>query len=230
VPETADALTIPSRHADFPDWHRGRRRYAVWAIDVDGPAARAAVARLQEHLGDFLLPGYRRQPHVTLHLCGFPGTIGQLADDYTAAQFSCHLQALAAARLPPFAIAVGGPDTFTSAAFLAIADGDGGIAHVRRALGGGGAAAGDAPYVPHLTVGLYRAALPVARVRQLLAALPNPQPFIFEVTRLTLMTYEAAAIAGPLARIGEFDLVEQRWRTLAAGACKPLSGESANGL
>lgn len=65
------ALTIASEHRDFADWHRGRRQYALWAIDMrfDG-----AIVAMRKHLAAYLLPGYARQAHITLSVCGFPGT------------------------------------------------------------------------------------------------------------------------------------------------------------
>ncbi len=68
----AAGQTLPNVRRDFPEWHRGRPRYALWALDVDIPAVRHAVAAAETHLAGRLLAGYRRQPHVTLGLCGFP--------------------------------------------------------------------------------------------------------------------------------------------------------------
>jgi hypothetical protein len=42
-----------------------------WALDVDTPELRQAVSRAECHLSGLLLDDYRRQPHVTLDLCGF---------------------------------------------------------------------------------------------------------------------------------------------------------------
>lgn len=211
--EPGDGRTIASVHADFPEWHRGRPCYALWAIDVDIPAIRAASDGLRGHLADFLLPGYRRQPHVTLHLCGFPGSVG-LADDYSPAALARQVAALTTAAPCPFAIDLGAAATFTSAAYLAVGDREGGIAALRQALGGGGAAEGGFPYVPHVTVGFYRREFPLAEVLAALAAWPGPGSLSLAVDRLTLMSYRSGVIAGELAAVGDFHLASGRfhWR------------------
>ena len=214
--EAHPLLTLASRHGDFADWHRGRRRYAIWALDIARQPVLAAVARLQGRLADFLLPGYGRQPHVTLHLCGFPSREEGQADAFTLADLERQVAALAAAAPPPFAMTLGGPATFTSAAYLAVTDGEGGIARLRQALGGGGAAEGGFPYVPHATVGLYRSSFPVAAV--LAAAGDGFADIVLPIDRLHLMTYETATIGGPLASAGAFDLATGHF-TWSGGPC-----------
>ena len=54
-------VTLASIQRDFVEWRKERSHYAVWAIDVDIPALRAASAALREHLADCLLPDYQRQ-------------------------------------------------------------------------------------------------------------------------------------------------------------------------
>ena len=210
----SEARTIASVHADFPEWHRGRPRYAIWAIDLDVPVVRAASAALAGHLAPYLLHGYRRQPHVTLHLCGFPRAVGDLAEDFAPAALAGQLAALADGAPEPFTIAVGAPATFASAAYLEVVDQAGGIARSRAALGGGGAAEGGFPYVPHVTVGLYRAAHPLVDVLAALAAWGQQTTLTMAVERLTLMAYRSEVIAGPLQAVGDFDLAARRftWR------------------
>lgn len=213
----SDSRTIASVHADFPEWHRGRPCYAIWAIDVDGPAVRAACTDLAHHLAPFLLPGYRRQPHVTLHLCGFPRAVGEQADDFSPVALAGQLAALAGGAPEPFSIAIGTPATFTSAVYLGVADGEGGVARLRTALGGGGAAEGAFPYVPHVTVGLYRAAYPLAEVLAALAAWGRSTSLEVPVNRLTLLTYRSEDIAGPLQAVGDFDLASRHFAWREAG-------------
>ena len=68
----AEPLTLRNERRDFPEWHRGRPHYLLWAIDTDLAAVRARVVAAQRALDGLLLDGYRRQPHITLALCGFP--------------------------------------------------------------------------------------------------------------------------------------------------------------
>lgn len=210
-------LTLASQHTDFVDWRRGRTRYALWAIDV--PGQHAAVARMRRHLGDYLLAGDERQPHITLRVCGFPGAAQEWGDDFTPAALQAQIKALESARLSPFTIEIGAPETFTSSPFLSVRDPAGGIAAVRRALGGKGAGdegLGEQDFVPHLTVGLYRGRFSLTRVRRRMRSCPGLASATITVSALTLMTYEASVIGGPLSSAGEFDLARQAWRVIDA--------------
>ena len=77
----AAGQTLRNERRDFPEWHLGRPHYALWAVDVDLPDVRQAVAGAEAHLDGLLLDGYRRQPHITLALCGFPTAEPQHPDD-----------------------------------------------------------------------------------------------------------------------------------------------------
>jgi len=217
-------LTSASIHMDFVDWRKGRRRYAVWAIDVDGASLRAATARLRHALGDCMLSGYHRQPHITLRACGFPASERVFDDDYAPAHFARHIEALAQAQIRPFCVTVGRPRTFPSAAYQSVDDDAGGIARIRDALAGLEPAEPDFAFVPHITVGLYRQCIPVTQVIQRMAACPELSSMRLEVRQVALMTYEASVIAGPLRPICAFDLAESRLQILDAEAMRPLLG------
>ena len=77
----AEPLTLRNERRDFGDWHRGRPHYLLWAIDVDLPAVRSRITAAQRALDGLLLDGYRRQPHITLALCGFPARTARPAVD-----------------------------------------------------------------------------------------------------------------------------------------------------
>lgn len=217
-------LTSASIHMDFVDWRKGRRRYAVWAIDVDSESVRAATARLRDALGDCLLPEHHRQPHLTVRVCGFPAPERGLDDDYTPADFARHVEALAQARIEPFRITIGAPWTFPGAAYLSVENGAGGVARIREALVGREPGEPDFRFVPHVTVGLYRQSLPIAQVTRRMAACSGLSAIQFEVRRVALMTYDAAVITGPLRSICAFDLAENRLQVLDAEAMRPLLG------
>lgn len=217
-------LTSANIHMDFVDWRKGRRRYAVWAIDVDSANLRATTARLRHALDDCLLAGYDRQPHITLRVCGFPAPERGLDDDYTPADFARHLDALALARVNPFCISIGAPRTFPSAAYLSVEDDAGGIARVRDALAGKEPGEPDFQFVPHVTFGLYRQRVPVAQVIRRMAACPGLSAIQLDVRQVALMTYDASVITGPLRPICAFDLAESRLRVLDAEAMRPLVG------
>jgi len=203
-------MTLASVQRDFAEWRKGRTHYAVWAIDVDTPALRAASAAMHEHLADCLLPDYRRQAHVTLHLCGFPAAVSNLDDDYPAAILQEQIAALQAGAPPPFTLEIGSPNTFTSAAYFSVDDCSDGIRTARRALAGSRNPKKSFPYTPHVTCGLYGSEYPLTTLLPRMAACKTNLPVRLQIDRLTLMVYEAAIIGGPLTSLCEFDLTTRQ--------------------
>jgi len=205
-------LTLPSEQKDFVDWRRGRRYFAVWAIDLDGPLLRQACSDIREALDDYWLPGYVRQPHLTVGLCGFPVASSGQADDYGLAHFSAQRQALMAAAPERFEVEIGAPDSFVSAAYFSVGDLEGGLKKLRHILGGGVEEAG---FVPHVTFALYRSAFPLQAVLPELQARNSLAPYRLTVSKVAWMLYEAAVIGGPLLKLGEFDFDTGRFEVLA---------------
>ncbi len=219
-------LTSVSIEKDFVDWRKGRQRYAVWAVDVDTASLRAITEQLRDALDDCLLPGCRRQPHITLRIGGFPAPERGFDDNYSRSDFARHLEALIQARIPPFRITVGAPHTFPSAPYLPVEDRTNGLVRLRRAFPGEEPGRAGFRFVPHVTVGLYRRRVPVAQVIERMAACPRLTPIPLEVRRITLMTYEASIISGPLHSVCAFDLAERRLQVLDAEAMRPLLGST----
>lgn len=209
--------TLPSERRDFVEWHRGRPHYAVWAVALDDPAIDARLDQLRAALQSLLLPDYRRQPHITLQLCGFAVERPQQADDFGPQHLQAQADALARLRLRPFELRIGGAFSFASAACLAVQDPSGSLPRLRAALSQA-AASGDAtPYVPHVTAGLYRGAWPMSDVRQRLQAMPSLPEIAVPVTQLDWMCYDTALIDGPLRTRQRFTL-----RSGPGGAQSPL--------
>lgn len=197
-PRHAPAHTLPCALRDYPEWHRGRPRYAAWTLPVACPPVLARLARAQAHLGDWLLPGYRRQAHVTLFVCGFPCAQAQHDDDFPAARLAAQLDALRDLRARPLRLRVGGLDSFASAPFLAVDDPENALAPLRAVLAAQGAEVRQAPYRAHLTVGLYARRLPAAEVRRRLAAFADAAPLELAVDELQLSSYASRELGGPL--------------------------------
>lgn len=204
--------TLRNERRDFPEWHRGRARYALWALDVDLPEIRDAVTRADAHLAGWLLDGYRRQPHITLALCGFPTATPQQEDDFGPEAFVRQLGALRTAIDGDFTIGVGALASFSSAPFLTVGDPDSGIARLRRALVEklDGANDPDFPYLPHVTVGLYADCHPSAKVLNHLDQ-HLALPIICRISRLSLQCYAAPEIGGPLTTLGDFTFASGRF-------------------
>ena len=224
-PNDDGAWTLRNVQKDFTDWRAGRHRYAVWAIDLDHDWLREASNTMHRHCADLLLPDYARQPHITLRICGFPSPSRRLGDDYTQADFRAQISALESARIEPFPISIGALDTFTTAPYFSVLDIDGGIARARRALAmpaGDGPGEKGFPYVPHVTFGLYGGRFPLADVIHRLRSSPENKSVRLTIRKLTLMTYEASVIAGPLTSVCEFDLESQSSKAIDPDAMETL--------
>jgi len=201
--------TLENVRRDFPEWHLGRPRYALWAVDVDLPPVRAAVSAAEAHLDGLLLTGYRRQPHITLGLCGFPTPDPRHPDDFGPPALAAQIDALQTSAPAPFELQIAQLASFSSAPFLAVHDTQDGIGRLRRAFAGKDAEGGG-PYTPHVTVGLYSGAWPARDVLARLDAFSAGPPLHCHIARIGLMSYSAAEIGGPLATLAEFDLAERR--------------------
>lgn len=216
---------IANVRRDFSEWHRGRPRYALWALDVSCAPVSARVAAAQRCLDGLLLAGYRRQPHVTLSLCGFPSAVPRHADEFGAAALAEQLQALRAARPAPFDIEIGTLSSFASAPFLHVHDDGGGIDALRAYLACGDLNRIDGDYLAHVTVGLYGAAWHARDVRARLDAFAPGAPLRVRIERISLFSYASADIGGPLARVADYDFVTGRLRCHESGINPGAAGE-----
>jgi len=198
--------TLRNERRDFPEWHRGRSPYVFWAIELDRTEVRARVKVLQQQLGDLLLAGYVRQPHVTLDVCGFPARVPADGEEFAPALLEAQLGALRGRAPMPFEIEIGGTGSFASAPYLVVADCHGGIAALRDCLAVDGRHRLSGPYVPHVTIGLYGDASPAPMVRRRLEACVPGAPLRCPVMRLALMSYRPGEIGGRLDCLGRFEL------------------------
>lgn len=196
--DTAQAFTLPSEQRDFPEWHRGRPRYAVWAIAVDHVEVEQRLERVRAALEPLLLPGYARQAHVTLHICGFVADASRHPDDFTPQQLQRQVEALQALQLEPFRLRIAGAFSFSSAACLTVHDDSGHLVRLRDALRGSAPSFDATPYVPHVTAGLYAGAWPMAEIERRLQPLASLPAIDLEVGTLDWMSYDSRHIGGPL--------------------------------
>ncbi len=201
-----DGHTLPSEQRDFVAWHRGRPHYAVWALALCGAAIDARLERVRRALQPWLLPGYARQPHITLQLCGFVTDAARDAGEFGAAQLQAHAAALTRLKLPPFELHIGDAFSFASAACLAVDDPSQSLQRLRHALQQAAPHRDATPYVPHVTAGLYSGRWPLREVAQRLHVLTGLPPIRVEVRSLAWMCYETRHIGGPLRTLRVFDL------------------------
>lgn len=213
--------TLRNERRDFPEWHRGRQHYVLWAIDVDTPAVRDRTEAAQCALDGLLLDGYQRQPHITLALCGFPAQACVRAED----EFDLHLineqvKALQSQGLTAFDIEIGGLESFASAPFLTVHEGHDTFATLRHCLHIESPHP-QGPYVPHVTVGLYADAWSSAEVADRFAQVPAVPRLHHRVTHLSLLSYTAAQIGGALCTLAKYELETGRMHW-----CGPLASDA----
>lgn len=200
--------TLASVARDFPEWHLGRPRFAVWAVALDDDVLHARLQRLRDALDGLLLPAMARQPHVTLHVSGFPSARPRRPDDFGHAALRAQAAALLGAAGGPFALRIGAPFTFRSAACLAVHDG-GRLPPLRAACEAARPGFDATPYVPHVTAGLYAGCWPLAEVHARLARVQAP-PLALPVTAIDWMCYDSRCIGGPLSTLLRVDLAAGR--------------------
>ena len=193
----APAATLPCTLRDHPDWHRGRARYWLWSIPVDCPAVLQRLQAARSCLGEWLHAPGARQAHITLFVCGFATPQPVHNDDIAPAVLDAQCRALAALRQPAFELHIGDLDSFTSAAFLTVQE-HGHLDRLRDTLAGLAPEVRQAPYAPHLTVGLYRRAVARATWQQHTRALRDCPPLTLPVRELQLLSYAASEPQGAL--------------------------------
>lgn len=196
--DPTQGYTLPSEQRDFPEWHRGRLRYSVWAIAVDHVEVEQRLESVRAALEPLLLPGYARQAHVTLHICGFVADESRYPDDFPPHQLQRQVEAVQALQLEPFRLRVAGAFSFASAACLVVHDGSGNLARLRDAFRGSAPSFDATPYVPHVTAGLYAGAWPMAEIERRLQPLASLPAIDLEVGALDWMSYDSRRIGGPL--------------------------------
>ena len=189
--------TIAAENRDFPEWHHGRKTYAVWVLHCDAPTIQEKFDAARKHLAKYLLEPYRRQPHITLFVCGFLVDELQYNDDFTPAHLKAQIQTLERTHVQPCEIEIGGLNSFASAPYLEVHDLDGCIHRLRKILATGAPEFRTAPYIPHLTIGLYAESFSGQEVLERMAVFSS-EPVRWQVERVSLATYRAEEFAGRL--------------------------------
>ena len=179
-------------------WHRGRARYARWALRAPQRALHERVAEAQRALGGLV----RAQPpadlHVTVFVVGFPSAAPVWDDDVGEDALDRQAAAVIGAGLPPLRLAVGASNAFLSCAFLEVADPHGDLARLRGLLVGAAREVRFAPYLPHVTVGIFPATVPTAPLAAAIAPLRGLPPLSLEFDAVELVDFDAAVPGAPL--------------------------------
>jgi len=193
--------SIACHDRDFTQWRGGADHALIWAVLADVDHVRAAVDSARAHWADVLLPRYDRQPHITVGYGGPVPKPGATPEDepYTPERIAADRAAVEALGLSPFDVRIGGWDTFQMVPYLRAEAPE--LQAVARAL----REDRRRPYVPHVTIGMYAVSAPLSGLAGRAAGWESPS-ITLPVTRLSLLRYDAADVAGPLTEVDAIDL------------------------
>lgn len=197
---------VPSRERDFREWHLGRPRFAVWAIALADRAVDDRLQHLRADLKGLLCSGYNRQPHITLHVCGFPAATRTRADDFGLDQLQAHLSALQQGTTQPFDLRVGGAFSFSAAACLSVEEPGNSLQRLRAAWHDVAPTWDATPYRPHVTAGFYSGAWRTKMVHARMKAHIAIPAIPLRIRHVDWMCYDSDRIAGPLRTLLRYDL------------------------
>lgn len=219
------AQTIKNINRDFHEWHHGRPRYAIWAIDVDTPEVRQQVLAAEQHLADLLLENYARKPHITLSVCGFLSDKAAQADDFNLNLFEAQLANLCQLNLTPFEIELDELASFSSAPFFHIKEASNSIVSLNKCLNLCMPQNQQDQYIPHITVGLYANAWLSKEVSIKLDSFEKSHAVCCTVNRISLMSYNPAEIGGALCTIADYDFAQAKiqWNETPPFAWKSIT-------
>jgi 2'-5' RNA ligase len=189
--------TIATAIRDFPEWHRGRKEFTLWMIELEQDSVLQRVESVRKHLSGFLLTSYERQPHISLFVCGFLVEVQRFDDDYAAHQLDAHCRLLADSKIRPFSIEISGLNSFASAPFLQVYDRDGGIERIRAVLSNTVTEIERDTYTPHVTVGLYSHEFEGSVVLERIRTFAY-EPLRLSVDRIAFAAFDPWDIRGPL--------------------------------
>ncbi len=173
-------------------WHRGRARYAVWAIRIDEPSVVARVADVGTALGDAIETIPAADLHVTTFVAGFPCSgAPRHDDDIPWSVLDEQAVALRAALRAPIELEIGGANAFASCAFLDVHDPRGGLASLRRSLATKHREIRFETYTPHVTVGRFRSTRSTSPIAATLAQHRAAPPIRVTANAIDLVTFDA---------------------------------------
>lgn len=191
--------THAAEKRDYPEWHKDRPRYYLWAIDSDTTLVNKRLQKYYSLFKDLLLHPYERQAHITLAISGFLGEHIICNDDITQAAIVKQQESLHALKLTPFSVSIGGINSFLSAPFLEVMDSSRSLEIIRHALIDERQDFRNAHYIPHVTLGIYNANHAVASIAAMIRNLQE-EPIELAVNHIGLYSYDARDIGSSLRK------------------------------
>lgn len=193
------SVAIQSELRDFPEWHHGREKYVIWLLRCEeNEDIRKRFLSAREHIKEYLLEPYKRQPHITLFVCGFLVKDITYNDDILEEQIESQKEALEKSGIGKFEVEIGRMNSFASAPFLEVEDIENGIFQLRSILSKGAREFRTEPFRPHLTIGLYADQYSSKEILKRMKEYKR-EKIRWKVERVTLATYKTREVTGQLS-------------------------------
>lgn len=188
---------------DYSEWHKGRKYYCVWCVLIDQEDIVQRVKQAQQLLHPALHIQTQRQVHLSLFINGFICLEPSNKDDCSISNLEHQIRCLEQLKLAPFTLAITGLDSFSSAAFLQV-NVSAQLNLLRKSL----LIVPEIrfqPYIPHITVGLYRSQILQQQLLHYRNALTS-QALALQVHHISLCLYDSSALHSPLEEIYRLEL------------------------
>lgn len=200
--------TWPTQVQDYSPWHLGRSSYALWLLDFSlEPQINTLVNNAQNYLKPFLLADYQRQPHLSIKICGFLTSTPRYNDDCSYFHIRQHIANLQNTQPKAFPLIIDTLTSFASAPFLSVQDPTNTLSKLRDLFPTQHNEFREAAYQAHITLGLYNQSIASDWMLDYLQAFQFAPVHLY-CYQITLATYQAQKLAGPLTPIYRFPLFD----------------------
>lgn len=193
---TKEPLTYKCVDRDFVEWHKGRTRYAVWALEINNDIWLNELVNARSLLDKYLLSGEQRQAHITLFACGFYDESGSAGE--SGKVINAQLDALRKRKFSPFKIHLSELKSFLTAPYFAIDDKTGALGEIRSILSMYLNEDRSCEYQPHLTVGLYNDCHSTALLSEKMNEYKSVKAPPVLINKLSLMSFSTQSVFSAL--------------------------------
>ncbi|WP_434778288.1 hypothetical protein [Neisseria sp. Ec49-e6-T10] len=198
--------TFASVAEDLSYWHKNRKKYAVWAIDISNDVLEERILKAKKHLSPYLVQDYFRKTHFTVAPSGFMCKEKQYEDDYSEELFWADVEQLKSREKKSLHLNIEGFLTsFAIAAFFPVRDEERVFLSLNQMLLR--PEISTAVFTPHVTVGLYSEAWPTQEIFARLNTFEVYPLLEEEITEIKLLSYDPNNISGPLLEEASFNLI-----------------------
>lgn len=196
----AHEYVIPTEQRDYIEWHRGRKKFALWYLHIEQDDCIGYCQRLTQHFSHLMIQPIQRQPHITIFVCGFWIDPVTNLDEFSSIQFEQQRQQLQHSSLEPVQLITGKIRSFNSSLCVEIKDPSGYLAQLRYVLGQSADEIRTQAYFPHISLGIYRQAYSYDQIMASIDAVEQ-QYFKLNCSQLYFGYYQPQHLQGPLLAV-----------------------------